>query len=776
MPSRQQLKRLELVLINAFPSKSLLERLLYYELDKNLNEITSDSNLQTVVFQLIQKAEAQAWLIDLVRSARKENPGNSELEAIAGEFFSIVEPKPTDDERPQTPNNQEPQKILLLATLPQNLLGLVSKLEILIWEFISQFKAQYYQHLIYTYRTYRTQGLKTPGACTPNLDKVFVPLRMLSKSPIQMSQALIQKETFGDFNIWHFLAQIRDELIYKHIVVIAPPGYGKTTLLEHLTLTYAQNAQRQKHPKAPRLIPILLYLRKIRDRITNPQPPNLAQLVTEVVKTESTESSTKLNPPLQWFQDKLIRGKCLVMLDGLDEVADTNQRQQVSQWVDVQMKAYPETTFILTSRLYGYLEAQLQQQPFFLEVQPFSLKQMEEFINNWYLQNEIIRQGRKEDPGVQTDARRKANDLIGCIKQNSALASMALNPLLLTMIATVHDNRGTLPGSRVELYAEICEVLLARRQEVKGIDYSIQLKAAQLQSVLQVLALNLMQQKTREFNLDIGKQIIKRQLKAVSPITVNPESFFKYIEQVSGLLLEKQQGIYEFAHKSFQEYLTAVQMKELSNEQILINNINESWWDETIRLYAAKSDTSNLIRAALKNSNVISLSIAYDCLLEGMSVEPSVRQELESTLEAGLKSDEPEIFQLAAQVKLRRRLSKLVRIDEQLEIDNDSYITYAEYQLFLDETGIQNKRFPALDAKRTISGINWNDANRFCVWLKLWSEKQGLNSQLTESVTFYRLPTQDERTQHPINDDQQFSDGGIRIIKFQLPSRYWSLD
>ncbi|GAB1538880.1 hypothetical protein NUACC21_15440 [Scytonema sp. NUACC21] len=660
--------------------------------------------------------------------------------------------------------------------------NLVSKLEFWWWEFTSQFQAKYYKYLIYTYRTYRTQGLKTPGAFTPDLDKVFVPLRVSSKSPVQMSTALIQKETSGDLKIWDFLGEIHTTPIYKHMVIIAPPGYGKTTLLEHLTLTYAHNTQRRQYKKAPNLIPILLYLRKIRDLITNPQPPNLAQLVTEVVRADSQESSIKLDPPLRWFEDRLRSGKCLVMLDGLDEVADINQRQQVSQWVDVQMKAYPETTFILTSRPYGYLEAQLQQQPFCLEVQPFNLKQMQEFINNWYLQNEIIRQGRKEDPGVQADARKKANDLIGRIKNNSALAAMALNPLLLTMIATVHDNRGALPGSRVELYAEICEVLLARRQEVKGIGYPIQLKAAQKQSVLQVLALKLMQQETREFTPDVGEQIIQQQLNAVAGSTVKPQEFLKHIEQASGLILEKQQGVCEFAHKSFQEYLTAVQIKEENDEQLLKDNINNSWWDETIRLYAAKNDTTHLIEEALKSSTVISLSLAYDCLQEGMSVAPAVRQELENTLESGLESNDSQIFQLAAQVQLRRRLSKFVRIDEQLEIDLDSYITGAEYQLFLNETGQsrlpqhwQSRRFPSGDAKKTISGIEWEDANRFCVWLKSWSKKQGLSNQLSEEVTFYRLPTEKERNEHPIKDDQHLKDSGIRIVKCQLPILYSQL-
>jgi len=37
---------------------------------------------------LIERAQAEEWLLDLVQAARKENPGNSKLKAIALELLS----------------------------------------------------------------------------------------------------------------------------------------------------------------------------------------------------------------------------------------------------------------------------------------------------------------------------------------------------------------------------------------------------------------------------------------------------------------------------------------------------------------------------------------------------------------------------------------------------------------------------------------------------------------------------------------------------------------
>jgi predicted NACHT family NTPase len=283
---------------------------------------------------------------------------------------------------------------------------------------------------------------------------------------------------------------------------------------------------------------------------------------------------------------------------------------------------------------------------------------------------------------------------------------MALNPLLLTMIATVHCFRGALPGRRVELYGEICDVLLGRRQEAKGIPDS--LTAEQKKAVLQVLALELMKHNTRNFPPKAGSYLIENKLATVTS-NITAKDFLINIKNTSGILLEKEANKYEFAHKSFQEYLAAVEIQKSNQEHILAANINNAWWDETIRLYAAQRDATNLIRAALDQPTVVSLKLALDCQEEGLAVEEKVRKQLTDKIDAGLESNEAEIFKLAAEVQLARRLSNFLRIDEDLEIDN-SYITFAEYQLYLDsQSNNQNRIFSPGNAKKTISGVNFTE-------------------------------------------------------------------
>ncbi len=511
---------------------------------------------------------------------------------------------------------------------------IVSKL----WASTPPFKQEYYQSLIYTCRDYQTQGLDKDRIL--KLEKVFVPLKIVAKEAVQASsriipQVLAEAKNPREKQIWDFLAAMANEPAFRRMAVLGAPGSGKTTLLRHLTLIYAHKQERQRHAKAPKLIPVLLYLRDVRQEIVNNQP-SIAELITQQVKQQ--RKIQPLNPPDNWFAEKLRENKCLVMLDGLDEVADETERLRVSNWVDEQMQAYPDTAFILTSRPFGYKTARLQQEVTVLEVQPFSLKQMEQFIHNWYRATEVMSRAGEEDLGVQEEAKQQADDLIKRIKNSAPIAAMAVNPLLLTMIATVHRRGSALPGKRVELYKEICQVLLERRLRAKNI--SDLLTATQKQAVLQVLALGLMQQKTREFKLSEGISLIQDKLAKVAGSGVNPEEFIKQIRDVSGLLVEKELGVYEFAHLSFQEYLAAVQIKEFNQENLLITNINNSWWAETIRLYAAQSNASNLIRAvlAIPSPSVEVMALAYDCLDEGLSIDSDVRQQLEERLEADLES------------------------------------------------------------------------------------------------------------------------------------------
>ncbi|MFE4106623.1 NACHT domain-containing protein [Almyronema epifaneia] len=655
------------------------------------------------------------------------------------------------------------------------------------WTLSANFKQQYYQRLIYTYRNYRTQGLKTTGPFTLDLEKTFVPLGVAPESLNRAATAMIRQEIAAkSFSIWDFLARMTGEPGFRHLGIIGPPGSGKTTLLEFIALTYAQNTYRQQNRNAPRLVPVVIYLRQVWEEIVTGDRPTLVDLIQQ--QFQHQDSLRGLNPPPNWFATQLRRGTCLVMLDGLDEIAEAAYRRQISAWVNQQIRTHPQTPFIVTSRPFGYRAAPVEEVKTLLQVKPFTLSQIEQFIQSWYRQNEIRAQGR-DDLGVQRDAASKAKNLMERIKLTPAIAAMATNPLLLTMIATVHNYRGALPGRRVELYGEICDVLLGRRQEAKGMPD--RLTAAQKQAVLQKIALNRMTKKTLTFKTVTGMILIREKLDTVTGGTLEPDVFLKQIENVSGLLVEKEDGVYQFAHKSLQEYLAAVEIKERQQEYILTRTIDDPWWAETVRLYAAQNDASNLIWAALQRRDsenaVQALTLAYECLAEGLSVQADMRQELETVLERGLESTEPGVFKLAAEVKLAQRLKNLLRLDETTEIDT-RLLTCAEYQLFIDEMKLVGEdrqpphwpsdRFQPGEANQPIWGVRDSDAAEFCEWLTQRSNAIGDKFIEQDAAVFVghskiRLPHAIEIEKHPVvlpktSNEAQLKQQSIRIVREQV--------
>ena len=638
----------------------------------------------------------------------------------------------------------------------------------------SGFQERYQQSLVDQSCELTTEGFKI-GLPVLNLEDVFVPLRVVTEIPEKIPGAIVTTHNISrSQEIWDFLAQTPKIPAYRRLAVIAPPGSGKTTLLKHLTLTYAKKAYR-KHASPP-FIPVLIYLRDIRHRIVGGQPPSLPELMTEQI--QSIPAVQPLVPPPNWVNNLLRSGNCLVMLDGLDEVADESQRSSVSQWVNRQMETYRGAAFILTSRPHGFDSNEMRQIGTVLEVLPFTPKQTKQFIQSWYLQTEIRSRAGRDTPAVRDLAKHHADDLIKRVIRNRAIADMAKNPLLVTMIATVHYCGSVLPGRRVELYQKICDLLLGPRQEAKKLETLM--TAEQKKSVLQVLALALMQRKTRAFPPEEGEALIQEELERVAGSELTPSEFLKQIKEVTGLLVERELGIYEFAHLSFQEYLAAAQVKELQQDELLTDNFQEPWWAETIRLYAAQGDATNLIRKALAHPTITSLTLALDCREESLKVDPATREQLDEMLEAGLESPDPQVAKLAAEVRLSQRLNNLLKIDENVEIDT-SYITCAEYQLFVDEQLKTDERFAPGEAKKPITRISFQDAKGFCAWL-------GLKAPLQESSDgvphFYRLPTETEARLYPAREHEGLacwsgsksnSGSGIRVVKEKVPSQYIQL-
>lgn len=92
MPLTKELfKELQQALISAFPDEARLERMLKLQLGKNLAAISTADNLLEIVFRLIETAEAENWVLELVGGARAANPGNTALQAVEANLSKAIE-------------------------------------------------------------------------------------------------------------------------------------------------------------------------------------------------------------------------------------------------------------------------------------------------------------------------------------------------------------------------------------------------------------------------------------------------------------------------------------------------------------------------------------------------------------------------------------------------------------------------------------------------------------------------------------------------------------
>lgn len=321
--------------------------------------------------------------------------------------------------------------------------------------------------------------------------------------------------------------------------VVGEPGAGKTTLLKHLTLTMARNRRAGWPVGAPRhKTPILLSLRDHAAAISADPSIPLAELARR------TARPLRAGEPLRWFDQQIDTGRCVVLLDGLDEVGDDRMRGMVLRWADQQAATHRRCRFMLTSRLpYGPGDG--------LSLPPLTAEQTLRFARSWHRAVERRLAGR-DDVAVQRRAEEGAAQLVWALAQSPEIEG---NPLLLAMAANVRRFGGPVPLVRKELYAETCKVLLTPRGRLDKVIPALSVGAAE--RVLGVLAAAMTESGITEVPAVEAADIVAPSLVERRP-QLDPQDFLSWTARYSGLLLERPGGFYRFAHLTLQDHLSGM--------------------------------------------------------------------------------------------------------------------------------------------------------------------------------------------------------------------------
>ncbi len=377
----------------------------------------------------------------------------------------------------------------------------------------------------------------------------------------------------------------------KGLVILGDPGSGKTTHMKRMLLwCLRKGPETMGLPEG--MLPVFLPLREIQ---------HLEEGLDRFIQDQLASRHLKMCSD---FGKRLMkRGNLLFLLDGLDEVADLAQREEVSGWIEEAFSDYPDCRFVVTCRFAGYSPSVRLSEKFLeMHVRPLSEQEAEKFVRNWYA---IVEKGLAKDiEQAESIAREKADHLIERLRHPDFRArrvfELTRNPLLLTNICLVHRHRGSLPQRRARLYEECIDVLLEHWRESKKL--MVEVNALQGRQVLQPAALWLHQKEGRtRATADELSPVIEPVLKEIQWTGGGAQKFLEIIRDESGLLTGWGQDHYGFMHLGFQEYLAAREIRSRFQEEMnekgrssrlkeLAQHFGESWWQEVSLLLLALED------------------------------------------------------------------------------------------------------------------------------------------------------------------------------------------
>lgn len=607
-------------------------------------------------------------------------------------------------------------------------------------------RSAYLHHICELHQSVELRGLRAMSIPL-RLDQVYVDLAIAhSPDPERPNENLLStKQLEGNHPIWAYLRHLQRPEPHRKpntaVVITGPPGSGKTTLLQHVAVALAKRRHR-KLGIAWRL-PILLFVRELPSWLDQTDPPDLADLLHR-------GKAPELPGMAAWLATELAAGRCLILLDGLDEVGDLSARQAVVRWIDAQRLRYDRCQFVLTSRPQGYRQARLARGCLLLEMQPLSGAQVRQFLEAWAFAHEVHLAEVEQGPlgplaalQVRRQARQQTRELQARLSVRPALTDFTHNPLLLTMIAIVHRYGGALPEQRVALYHEICAALLGRWRGARGVQDGIPLESKR--QVLEALASHMMAQRKREISRTELTSLLLQWVAELGHPSAQASRWLEVLRVECGLLLEVEADHFGFPHLTIQEYLAASHWARTGTFPLHLRHlVSESWWYEAVRLCSAQSDASSIVEECLRFEGASGLALALDCMEEAKQLAPSLRERVNEALQVSLDSGDAGRRQAAAEALLRRRLKQLKPLADDLLIDT-SFISHAEYQLFLDERSQGGQAmppdhwpgdsFPRGQATEPVLGMRGTDAQAFCAWL---TDKMG------RGLYAYRLPKPEE--------------------------------
>jgi predicted NACHT family NTPase len=365
---------------------------------------------------------------------------------------------------------------------------------------------------------------------------------------------------------------------YSRLLVLGKPGAGKTTFLKYLAMQCI--AGKVKENKVPFFV-------NLRDFASENQQTNIVEYLAGSLPSDRIQLFEGRNP-VEIVELLLQQGRCLILLDGLDEVR-REDTSRINREIRNAADKFYESQFVITCRIAAkeYVFQQFTE----VELADFDDRQVHTFARNWF-------QARFDSQGANSFEQRLQR-FKQRLQSDKSIRELASNPLLLTLMCFVFSEHGEFPKRRADLYEEGVKILLKKWDASRNIqrDHFYQgLDVQRREDLLSFVAfqtfsqgeLIVEQRKLVYYISDFLQNLIN--LDSGTLLAVSQE-VLKSIEAQHGLLVERAMGVYSFSHLTLQEYFVAREIS-LTNQptrqrellQLLAENFSDSRWREVLLL------------------------------------------------------------------------------------------------------------------------------------------------------------------------------------------------
>jgi hypothetical protein len=466
-------------------------------------------------------------------------------------------------------------------------------------------------------------------------------------------------------------------------VLLGAPGSGKSTALRWLTLHMSQALLPQNDPdyKAlaqellPLQLPVLLrigdYARQLEtDKLSIQQFP-FDRFLKEHLASVYSEHAARI------VDEEMQHGRCLFLLDGLDEVASNTVRHDIITAIQRFLRdrmflianntANTSNRCIITSRIVGYEKGNFTETNYahytLLELEE---EQVASFLTVWcpaverFQAKALYKTGELSAPQEQQVAQQGLDQkerLLRALKHNPRIKRLAANPLMLTILALVQRSNKQLPQRRIELYDIVTRTLLDTWNKESGRMFFTGDDISLAEHLLCELAYRLHTSDPLLSRAEVEeitrKVIAEKQERDHAKI---PErditDFLDTIRSSSGLFVESGLNLFSFMHRTFQEYYVARFLLNTSQEQLktfVVEHYHQALWREPFLLaLAAKSsevrrgrdEASTILTAVIAVPNLYDTTLQQNLLFAATCIVDcgilSITKELQARIANGL--------------------------------------------------------------------------------------------------------------------------------------------